>query len=79
MCIINVRLVLLLCGTACTVPEQKTVTLEVDVNNRSDRLEWCSCYYHGQYSCTGAFELKLQWMVATAAVLFDMVMTPHRL
>uniref|UniRef100_S4RKY3 DEP domain containing 5, GATOR1 subcomplex subunit n=1 Tax=Petromyzon marinus TaxID=7757 RepID=S4RKY3_PETMA len=50
-----------------------TVTLEVDVNNRSDRLEWCSCYYHGQYSCTGAFELKLQWMVATAAVLFDMV------
>ncbi|XP_032803029.2 GATOR1 complex protein DEPDC5 isoform X2 [Petromyzon marinus] len=58
---------------ACTVPEQKTVTLEVDVNNRSDRLEWCSCYYHGQYSCTGAFELKLQWMVATAAVLFDMV------
>uniref|UniRef100_UPI00358EC276 GATOR1 complex protein DEPDC5 isoform X3 n=1 Tax=Myxine glutinosa TaxID=7769 RepID=UPI00358EC276 len=55
------------------VPEQKTVTLDVDVNNRSDRLEWCSCYYHGQFHSSAAFEIKLQWMVSTPAVLFDMV------
>ncbi|XP_012671329.1 GATOR complex protein DEPDC5 isoform X1 [Clupea harengus] len=63
---------------AATVPEQKTVTLDVDVNNRSDRTEWCSCYYHGNFSLNAAFEIKLHWMAVTAAVLFEMVQTWHR-
>uniref|UniRef100_UPI0037E7423B GATOR1 complex protein DEPDC5 isoform X3 n=1 Tax=Semicossyphus pulcher TaxID=241346 RepID=UPI0037E7423B len=58
---------------ASTVPEQKTVTLDVDVNNRSDRTEWCSCYYHGNFSLNAAFEIKLHWMAVTAAVLFEML------
>ncbi|XP_034411623.1 GATOR complex protein DEPDC5 isoform X7 [Cyclopterus lumpus] len=61
-----------------TVPEQKTVTLDVDVNNRSDRTEWCSCYYHGNFSLNSAFEIKLHWMAVTAAVLFEMVQGWHR-
>lgn len=61
------------CPAAATVPEQKTVTLDVDVNNRSGRTEWCSCYYHGNFSVTAAFEIKLHWMAVTAAVLFEMV------
>ncbi|XP_075071483.1 GATOR1 complex protein DEPDC5 isoform X5 [Mixophyes fleayi] len=63
---------------AATVPEQRTVTLDVDVNNRTDRLEWCSCYYHGNFSLTAAFEVKLHWMAVTAAVLFEMVQGWHR-
>nr|XP_020475229.1 DEP domain-containing protein 5 isoform X3 [Monopterus albus] len=63
---------------AATVPEQKTVTLDVDVNNRSDRTEWCSCYYHGNFSLSTAFEIKLHWMAVTAAVLFEMVQGWHR-
>uniref|UniRef100_A0A8C5L768 GATOR1 complex protein DEPDC5 n=1 Tax=Jaculus jaculus TaxID=51337 RepID=A0A8C5L768_JACJA len=63
---------------AATVPEQRTVTLDVDVNNRTDRLEWCSCYYHGNFSLSAAFEIKLHWMAATAAVLFEMVQGWHR-
>lgn len=63
------------CSVAATVPEQKTVTLDVDVNNRSDRTEWCSCYYHGNFSLNAAFEIKLHWMAVTAAVLFEMVST----
>uniref|UniRef100_A0A3B4X875 DEP domain containing 5, GATOR1 subcomplex subunit n=1 Tax=Seriola lalandi dorsalis TaxID=1841481 RepID=A0A3B4X875_SERLL len=63
---------------AATVPEQKTVTLDVDVNNRSDRTEWCSCYYHGNFSLNAAFEIKLHWMAVTAAVLFEMVQGWHR-
>ncbi|KAM7401366.1 hypothetical protein PAMA_005520 [Pampus argenteus] len=63
---------------AATVPEQKTVTLDVDVNNRSDRTEWCSCYYHGNFSVNAAFEIKLHWMAVTAAVLFEMVQGWHR-
>ncbi|XP_028448314.1 GATOR complex protein DEPDC5 isoform X5 [Perca flavescens] len=61
-----------------TVLEQKTVTLDVDVNNRSDRTEWCSCYYHGNFSLNAAFEIKLHWMAVTAAVLFEMVQMWHR-
>uniref|UniRef100_A0A8C2KZ25 DEP domain containing 5, GATOR1 subcomplex subunit n=1 Tax=Cyprinus carpio TaxID=7962 RepID=A0A8C2KZ25_CYPCA len=63
---------------ASTIPEQKTVTLDVDVNNRSDRPEWCSCYYHGNFSLNAAFEIKLHWMAVTAAVLFEMVQGWHR-
>ncbi|KAM6990269.1 GATOR1 complex protein DEPDC5 isoform 4-T4 [Tautogolabrus adspersus] len=63
---------------AATVPEQKTVTLDVDVNNRSDRTEWCSCYYQGNFSINAAFEIKLHWMAVTAAVLFEMVQGWHR-
>lgn len=62
--------------TAATVPEQRTVTLDVDVNNRTDRLEWCSCYYHGNFSLNAAFEIKLHWMAVTATVLFEMVRSP---
>lgn len=58
---------------AATVPEQRTVTLDVDINNRTDRLEWCSCYYHGSFSPNAAFEIKLHWMAVTATVLFEMV------
>ncbi|XP_077954902.1 GATOR1 complex protein DEPDC5 isoform X11 [Gasterosteus aculeatus] len=61
---------------AATVPEQKTATL--DVNNRRDRTEWCSCYYHGNFSLNSAFEIKLHWMAVTAAVLFEMVQGWHR-
>ncbi|XP_035993738.1 GATOR complex protein DEPDC5 isoform X2 [Fundulus heteroclitus] len=67
-----------ICAAAATVPEQKTVTLDVDVNNRSDRTEWCSCYYHGNFSLNAAFEIKLHWMAVTAAVLFEMVQGWHR-
>nr|XP_033812560.1 GATOR complex protein DEPDC5 isoform X2 [Geotrypetes seraphini] len=59
-----------------TVPEQRTVTL--DVNNRSNRLEWCSCYYHGNFSLNAAFEVKLHWMALTAPVLCEMVQGWHR-
>lgn len=65
------------CHVAATVPEQRTVTLDVDVNNRTDRLEWCSCYYHGNFSLNAAFEIKLHWMAVTAAVLFEMVRLPY--
>ncbi|XP_061458703.1 GATOR1 complex protein DEPDC5 isoform X2 [Rhineura floridana] len=63
---------------AATVPEQRTVTLDVDINNRTDRLEWCSCYYHGNFSLNAAFEIKLHWMAVTATVLFEMVQGWHR-
>ncbi|XP_061694755.1 GATOR1 complex protein DEPDC5 isoform X5 [Syngnathoides biaculeatus] len=63
---------------AATVPEQKTVTLDVDANNRRGRIEWCTCYYLGNFSLNSAFEIKLHWMAVTAAALFEMVQGWHR-
>ncbi|XP_077413370.1 GATOR1 complex protein DEPDC5 isoform X3 [Vanacampus margaritifer] len=63
---------------AATVPEQKTVTLDVDASNRRGRNEWCTCYYHGNFSMNSAFEIKLHWMAITAAVLFEIVQGWHR-
>ncbi|XP_060048727.1 GATOR1 complex protein DEPDC5 isoform X2 [Erinaceus europaeus] len=63
---------------AATVPEQRTVTLDVGVSHRSERPEWCSCYYHGSFSPHAAFEIRLHWMAVTAAVLFEMVQGWHR-
>nr|XP_049602672.1 GATOR complex protein DEPDC5 isoform X1 [Syngnathus scovelli] len=63
---------------AATVPEQKTVTLDMDAHNRWGRTEWCTCYYHGTFSLNSAFEIKLHWMAVTAAVLFEMIQGWHR-
>ncbi|XP_077579911.1 GATOR1 complex protein DEPDC5 isoform X3 [Stigmatopora nigra] len=63
---------------AATVPEQKAVTLDVNVNNRRGRTEWCTCYYHGNFCLNSAFEIKLHWMAVTAGVLFEMVQGWHR-
>ncbi|XP_016897704.1 GATOR complex protein DEPDC5 isoform X2 [Cynoglossus semilaevis] len=63
---------------AATVPEQKTVTLDLGTTSRNDRTEWCSSYYHGSFSLKNAFEIKLHWMAVTAAVLFEMVQGWHR-
>lgn len=51
----------------------KYVQVDVDGNNKSDRPEWASARYHAYYSPNAAFELQLQWMVATGPILQDLV------
>ena len=51
----------------------KYVRVDVDGNNKSDRPEWASARYHAYYSPNAAFELQLQWMVATGPILQDLV------
>nr|XP_022339565.1 GATOR complex protein DEPDC5-like isoform X4 [Crassostrea virginica] len=53
----------------------KYVRVDVDGNNKSDRPEWASARYHAYYSPNAAFELQLQWMVATGPILQDLVTT----
>ncbi|XP_056008596.1 GATOR complex protein DEPDC5-like isoform X2 [Ostrea edulis] len=63
-----------LCAIKATLTH-KYVHVEVDVNNRSDRPEWASARYHAYYSPNAAFELQIQWMVATGSILGDLVTT----
>ncbi|XP_069135041.1 LOW QUALITY PROTEIN: GATOR complex protein Iml1-like [Argopecten irradians] len=51
----------------------KYVSIDVDVLDKSDRPEWASVRYHSYYSSTCAFQLQLQWMVATGSILGELV------
>ena len=53
--------------------QHKYVNVDVDVNNKSDRPEWATAKYHAYFSPKCAFELHLQWMVATGCLLGELV------
>ncbi|XP_062606005.1 GATOR1 complex protein DEPDC5-like isoform X1 [Saccostrea cucullata] len=63
-----------LCALKATLTH-KYVHVDVDSNNKSDRPEWASAKYHAYYSPNAAFEIQLQWMVATGPILGDLVTT----
>ena len=42
-------------------------------NQKTEREEWGTAKYHGNYNPTAAFELELQFLVATGAVVGDLV------
>ncbi|XP_048241324.1 GATOR complex protein Iml1-like isoform X1 [Haliotis rufescens] len=51
----------------------KYVNVDVDTSSRSERTEWATARYHAYYSPHCAFELQIQWMVATGGLLGDLV------
>lgn len=55
------------------IPMYKQVHLEIDVMNRSDRIEWGHCRYHSFYRPDRAFELVVQWVAASGTIVADLV------
>ncbi|XP_059170420.1 GATOR complex protein Iml1-like [Physella acuta] len=51
----------------------KYTNVEVDPQRKSDRNEYAIARYHAYYSPKSAFELQLQWMVATGCIMGDLV------
>ena len=50
------------------------VNVDIDpANQKTEREEWGTAKYHGNYNPTAAFELELQYLVATGAVVGDLV------
>jgi hypothetical protein len=49
------------------------VSVDVDFNGRSDRPEWATARFHAYYSPHCAWELELQWVVATGSILAELV------
>ena len=49
------------------------MNVEVDPNQKSDRLEWSTARYHAHYSPQCGFELQVQWMVSTGGILGELV------
>ncbi|KAK6638354.1 hypothetical protein RUM44_008783 [Polyplax serrata] len=55
------------------IPMYKQVHLEIDVNGKSDRIEWGHCRYQSYYRPDRAFELVVQWMAASGTIVADLL------
>lgn len=47
--------------------------LDLDINGRSDRIEWGHLKHHSTFSSLTAFELIVQWLCATGTIVTDLV------
>lgn len=54
-------------------PEYKHTHLEVDLQNKSERVEWGHCRYQAAYRPDCAFEMVVQWVAASGAIICDLV------
>ncbi|XP_063239930.1 GATOR complex protein Iml1 isoform X2 [Bacillus rossius redtenbacheri] len=57
-----------------TGPLYKHSHLETDVNNRSDRIEWGHARYQTLYKPGRAYELVVQWVASSGAIVADLIM-----
>ena len=51
----------------------KTAYVDISSQGRTDRTEWGNARYHAHYHPSAAFELELQWLVATGSILGELV------
>ena len=54
-------------------PLYKVVNVNIDPSGKSDREEYGTLRYHGNYSTSAAFELELRWIVGTGTILEELV------
>ncbi|XP_063884355.1 GATOR complex protein Iml1-like isoform X3 [Scylla paramamosain] len=52
--------------------------LDLDCNNRSDRIEWGHIKYHSVFHPQQAYELIVQWLCATGTIVTDLMVTWQR-
>ncbi|KAK3862519.1 hypothetical protein Pcinc_031625, partial [Petrolisthes cinctipes] len=52
--------------------------LDLDINGRSDRIEWGHLKHHSTFSPLTAFELIVQWLCATGTIVTDLMMLWQR-
>lgn len=51
----------------------KRMRLETDVGNKSDRIEWGHAKYHRVFRPDQAYELVVEWLTSSGAIVFDLV------
>lgn len=56
------------------VPLYKHTHLEIDINAKSDRIEWGHARYQSVYRVDRAFELVVQWVTASGTIVADLIM-----
>lgn len=54
-------------------PNYKHTHLDIDVTNKSDRIEWGHAKYQPAFRSDRAYEFSVQWVAATGTVVSDLV------
>ncbi|XP_022175308.1 GATOR complex protein DEPDC5 isoform X1 [Myzus persicae] len=60
-------------GNSREVPWYKEAHLEMDVNSKSDLVEWGHARYQSLYRCDQAYEIIARWVAASGSVVADLV------
>ena len=55
------------------VAQYKNIHLEIDVNNKSDRIEWGHCRYQSLFRPDRAYELVVQWLAASGPIAAELI------
>lgn len=51
----------------------KQTHLDIDVNNKSDRIEWGHARYQATFRPDQAYEMCIQWAVASGNIVAELV------
>lgn len=55
------------------VPLYKHTHLDIDINNKSDRIEWGHLRYQSIYKVDHSYELVVQWVASSGSIVADLV------
>ncbi|XP_011872144.1 PREDICTED: DEP domain-containing protein 5 isoform X6 [Vollenhovia emeryi] len=61
-----------------TVPLYKHTHLDIDINNKSDRIEWGHLRYQSIYKVDSAYELVVQWVASSGSIVADLIFVWQR-
>ncbi|XP_057336662.1 GATOR complex protein Iml1 isoform X5 [Microplitis mediator] len=59
-------------------PPYKHTHLDIDLNNKSDRIEWGHLRYQSMYRANHAYELVVQWVASSGSIVADLVFSWQR-
>lgn len=55
------------------MPLYKHTHLDIDINNKSDRIEWGHLRYQSIYKVDHSYELVAQWVASSGSIVADLV------
>ncbi|CAH2074269.1 unnamed protein product, partial [Iphiclides podalirius] len=61
-------------GGDSDMPLYKNTHLDIDINNKSDRIEWGHARYQATFRPDQAYEMCIQWAVASGNIVTDLIM-----
>ncbi|XP_076241100.1 GATOR complex protein Iml1 isoform X2 [Calliopsis andreniformis] len=60
------------------IPPYKHTHLDIDINNRSDRIEWGHLRYQSIYKVDHSYELVVQWVASSGSIVADLIFVWQR-
>ncbi|XP_066583713.1 GATOR complex protein Iml1 isoform X2 [Prorops nasuta] len=60
------------------VPPYKHTHLDIDINNKSDRVEWGHLRYQSVFKADHSYELVTQWVASSGSIVADLIFVWQR-